>query len=113
MEQLTYTGEGYKTVLMAGEWRVAFLRYAERFSRLCQWERHFKTHECFILLSGEGEAKRTYIRAAPVRMTVSYESDIVGIDDLVIKRLQFVVHKCSQHRCILSEAVHIHASADG
>jgi mannose-6-phosphate isomerase-like protein (cupin superfamily) len=54
MEKLVYTGEGYKTVLMAGAWRVAFLRHADRFAALQGFERHNETHECFILLSGEG-----------------------------------------------------------
>ena len=54
MEKLIYTGEGYKTILMAGAWRVAFLRYDDRFASLTGWERHNETHECFILLSGQG-----------------------------------------------------------
>lgn len=77
MEKLTYTGEGYKTVLMAGEWRIAFLRFAERFSRLCQWERHFETHECFILLSGSGTMytrdDADNVTATPMELNTVYD----------------------------------------
>ena len=54
MKEITYHGEGYSTVLTAGEWRVGMLRYSDRFAALTGWERHRETHECFILLSGQG-----------------------------------------------------------
>ena len=47
-----YQGEDYKRLVEYGEWTVAFLRHAERFSRVTYFERHLLTDEVFVLLSG-------------------------------------------------------------
>lgn len=53
MEILDYTGEGYRTVLRHGAWRVAYLNYAAHFDRITYLERHLLTDEAFILLEGQ------------------------------------------------------------
>ena len=55
LEVIKYNGEGYKPMVDFESWRVAFLRYAERFDKnyIHQLERHLKTDEIFILLEGE------------------------------------------------------------
>jgi len=53
METYTYNGEDFKAVLTTDNWKIGLLKYSERFSRLCVWERHLKTDEAFILLSGK------------------------------------------------------------
>lgn len=52
---LEYGGEGYKTVMSYGAWRVAFLNYAQRFDETFfeKIERHNETDEIFVLLSGK------------------------------------------------------------
>lgn len=64
---IEYTGNGYKPVIDFNGWRVAFLRYAERFDKnyIQQMERHLETEEVFVLLSGEavlvvGEEQKVY-----------------------------------------------------
>lgn len=47
-----FQGEDFKRLVEYGEWSVAFLRYAERFSRLIYFERHLLTDEVFVLLNG-------------------------------------------------------------
>ncbi len=47
-----YTGEGYLPLVDFESWRVAFLRYNERFSALNGMERHLETDEVFVLLAG-------------------------------------------------------------
>jgi len=53
MEKYTYNGEDFKAVLTTKDWKIGLLRYSERFSCFCVLERHLKTDEAFILLSGE------------------------------------------------------------
>ena len=47
--------DGYKPQVHFEAWRVAILRYADRFDRknLCRLERHHLTDEVFVLLEGE------------------------------------------------------------
>ncbi len=52
MEIFDYTGEGYKTVMKYGTWRVAFLNHADRFDQITYLERHMLTDEAFVLLEG-------------------------------------------------------------
>lgn len=55
LDVIRYEGEGYRPMLDFDNWRVAFLRYAERFDKECihRMERHLLTDEVFVLLSGE------------------------------------------------------------
>lgn len=52
MEEYSYKGNDFKTVLKTKKWKIGLLRYSERFSSLGVWERHLKTDEVFVLLSG-------------------------------------------------------------
>ncbi len=56
LEIFEYNGEGYDPTMSFGEWRVAFLNYAEKFDKdsFKMIERHLKTDEVFVLLGGEG-----------------------------------------------------------
>ena len=45
--------DGYEVKHTFGAWRVAYLRYAERFDRITYLERHLETDEIFVLLQGE------------------------------------------------------------
>ena len=45
--------EGYEVKHTFGAWRVAYLRYAERFDRITYLERHLETDEIFVLLQGK------------------------------------------------------------
>ncbi len=51
-EVFEYNGEGYDRTMNFGEWRVAFLNYADRFDRIDKLERHMLTDEVFVLLEG-------------------------------------------------------------
>ena len=51
-EVFEYNGEGYDRTMNFGEWRVAFLNYAERFDKIDKLERHMLTDEVFVLLCG-------------------------------------------------------------
>ena len=53
LEIIEYTGEGYKSALRFGAWRVAFLNHAESFDKIKRLERHMETDEVFMLLEGE------------------------------------------------------------
>lgn len=55
LEVLAYTGEGYNATFTFESWRVAFLNYAEHFTRqgITFLERHTKTDEVFVLLAGQ------------------------------------------------------------
>lgn len=53
MEKYTYNGEDFKAVLTTRDWKIGLLKYSERFSKLCVWERHLKTDEVFVLLQGK------------------------------------------------------------
>ena len=45
--------DGYEVKHTFGAWRVAYLRYAERFDRITYLERHLETDEVFVLLQGK------------------------------------------------------------
>lgn len=49
-----YSGEGYKPLIDYGTWRVAIMRYADRYlpDRIDTVERHCETDEVFVLLGG-------------------------------------------------------------
>ena len=51
-EVFEYNGVGYDRTMHFGEWRVAFLNYAERFDKIDKLERHMLTDEVFVLLEG-------------------------------------------------------------
>lgn len=52
MQKYTYNGEDFMAVLTTKGWKIGLLKYSERFSSLSVWERHLKTDEVFVLLSG-------------------------------------------------------------
>lgn len=52
MNTYSYTGEDFKAVICNDKWKIGILRFSERFSKTGIWERHLKTSEAFILLSG-------------------------------------------------------------
>ena len=52
MERYTYNAEDFKAVFVSMGWKIGLLRYSERFSKLCVFERHLKTDEVFVLLNG-------------------------------------------------------------
>lgn len=52
MDIYSYNGEDFKAVLTTEKWKIGLLKYSERFSKLCVWERHMKTDEVFVLLEG-------------------------------------------------------------
>lgn len=53
MEKYTYNGEDFKSVISNENWKIGLLRYSDRFSCTCVFERHLKTDEAFILLYGD------------------------------------------------------------
>lgn len=55
LEVSSYGGEGYRPLVTFGEWRVAVLRYIDELEpkRIKKFQRHEKTDEIFVLLSGE------------------------------------------------------------
>ena len=53
IEVSSYNGEGFKVLTQYEGWRVAMLRYCERFARVDELERHLKTDEIFVLLEGK------------------------------------------------------------
>ncbi|MBQ2819353.1 MAG: hypothetical protein IJF14_03085 [Clostridia bacterium] len=53
MNTYSYSGDDFKAVLCTDKWKIGILRFSERFSRLCVWERHLETHEAFVLLCGD------------------------------------------------------------
>jgi hypothetical protein len=56
VEILDYGGEGFKPVMSFGSWRMAILNYCEEagktIPRSAKLEKHLKTDEVFVLLSG-------------------------------------------------------------
>ena len=52
VDVIEYTGESYVPLVDFERWRVAFLRYDERFSKFTELERHLETDEVFVLLAG-------------------------------------------------------------
>ena len=57
MEIKEFNGEGYMPLISNGGWRVAVVNFCDRLreEKLCRMERHTKTDEVFILLSGEAK----------------------------------------------------------
>ena len=55
IEQITYTGEGFKAVKEFEGWRIGYLHYSERFSAFTEMEKHLESDEVHVLL--EGNAK--------------------------------------------------------
>lgn len=55
LDIIRYDGEGYKSLVYFEGWRVAILNHDHRFDRnyISQMERHMRTDEVFVLLSGE------------------------------------------------------------
>ena len=53
VEIKSYEGEGYKPVVVFESWRVAVIRYADRFSQVFTIEKHFETDEVFVLVEGD------------------------------------------------------------
>ena len=55
VEIRSYDGDGYKPMVVFEGWKVAFLRYEERFDpdKADKMERHMLTDEVFVLLEGE------------------------------------------------------------
>ena len=56
LEISEYSGDGYKSLIDFGEWRVAILRYLDDIQpdRIDSMERHIETDEVFVLLHGRG-----------------------------------------------------------
>jgi len=54
LDVIRYEGEGYKPMVDFESWRVAYIRYAQRFDRanIKRLERHLLTDEIFVLLKG-------------------------------------------------------------
>lgn len=50
-----FDGEGYYSPYSFENWKIAFLNYAEKFTRsgICYLERHMETAEVFVLLHGK------------------------------------------------------------
>lgn len=55
LEIYEYLGEGYEPTMHYGAWRVAFLNYTEKFDKITYLERHLRTDEVFVLLSGKAK----------------------------------------------------------
>lgn len=53
IEELTYAGEGFQVVKQHEGWKIGYLRYSDRFSKLGEMEKHLKTDEIHVLLQGE------------------------------------------------------------
>ena len=52
MNTYSYDGEDFKVAFQTDAWKIGLLRYSERFSDFKVMERHLKTPEIFVLLSG-------------------------------------------------------------
>jgi len=57
VEIANYHGQGFKPLVTFENWRVAVLRYLEKLElhNISEMERHTKTDEVFILVTGTGE----------------------------------------------------------
>lgn len=53
IEKMPYDGEGFNVMMSFENWRIGFIKYSERFSKVELLERHLKTDEAFVLLDGE------------------------------------------------------------
>lgn len=65
LEIYEYEGQEYEPTMHFGEWRVAFMNYADNLAALSKYERHMLTDEVFVLLEGKaslvvGENKDVY-----------------------------------------------------
>ena len=52
MNTYDFDGNDFKCVFETDGWKIGLLRFSDRFSKLCMFERHLKTPEIFVLLSG-------------------------------------------------------------
>lgn len=57
IDVIAYNGEGYAKQIGFETWKVALIRYAERFDKanIKRLERHLLTDEVFVLLEGTAE----------------------------------------------------------
>ncbi len=46
-------GNGFDTLHIFGEWKVAFITFAEQYGKLRTLKRHLQTDEAFILVKGK------------------------------------------------------------
>lgn len=53
IEKFKFDGEGFAAIMQFENWRIGFLRYAERFSKFDCFEKHHETDEAFVLLEGK------------------------------------------------------------
>lgn len=53
LEIYDYQGEGYRSVMSYGAWRVAFLNPADCLREVHKLERHMESDEVFLLLRGD------------------------------------------------------------
>lgn len=89
MEKYTYNGEDFKAVLTSNGWKIGLLKYSERFSKLCVWERHLKTDEVFVLLNGKATL---YIKGESGEIS-EYEME---------NGVVYNVPKCEWHHIVVS-----------
>lgn len=77
MNTYSYSGEDFKAVFTSDSWKIGILRFSERFSRLCVWERHLKTPEVFVLLGGSAvlyiKAEDESVSQTPMKLNTVYE----------------------------------------
>lgn len=52
MNTYDFDGNDFKCVFETDGWKIGLLRFSDRFSKLCMFERHLKTPEIFVLLNG-------------------------------------------------------------
>lgn len=52
MNTYNFSGSDFASVFETNGWKIGLLRFSERFSKLCMYERHMKTSEIFVLLEG-------------------------------------------------------------
>lgn len=65
IQKFNFDGEDFKVMMQFENWKIGFLRYSERFSKFNQLERHLKTDEAFVLLSGSATL---YTEAEQIKM---------------------------------------------
>ncbi|MGN0492775.1 MAG: hypothetical protein ACI4F7_03930 [Acutalibacteraceae bacterium] len=52
MNTYDFDGNDFKCVFETEAWKIGLLRFSDRFSKPCMFERHLKTPEIFVLLNG-------------------------------------------------------------
>ncbi len=52
MNIFRFDGTDFQAVYQTDGWKIGLLRYSKRFASLCVLERHLKTPEIFVLLTG-------------------------------------------------------------